>query len=422
MPDIFHQRERQLWAEDVPLQELAERYGTPLYVYSRAALEAGYRAYADVPGDPPQQIRYSVKANGNLAVLNVLTRLGAGFDVVSGGELERVRKAGGDTARVVFSGVGKSDAEMRRALELGIACFNVESPMELRELSQIAVALGVEAPVAWRINPDIEAGGHPHIQTGRRADKFGVPIADARALYRQARDAPGIRPIGVACHLGSQLLDFAPLLATLDSMLALCDTLGEDGIALSHINIGGGLGVRYRDGETTPRPQDFLAQAKRRVGGRPLALWLEPGRSIAAPAGALLTRVRYLKENKEEGARSFAVVDAAMNDLLRPALYQAWHRITAVTQAARPEAKKLYDIVGPVCESADCLGSDRWLSVAKDSIIAIHDCGAYGFSMASHYNSRPKPAEVMVDGGAAHLIRAREKIGTLWQGEALLPS
>ena len=413
--NAFARRGGLLCAEGVPLPELAERYGTPLYVYSRAALTAAYRAYADVDGEPPHRVHYAVKANGNLAVLNLLAGQGAGFDVVSGGELERVRAAGGDMSAVVFSGVGKSEAELRRALSANIECFNVESVMELNALSGCADELGADAPVALRINPGIGADTHPHIATGRRVDKFGVGVADARAAYRCAQELPRLRPIGISCHIGSQLQDVAPVLSALDVVLELSDELAKDGIALEHVNIGGGLGVRYRD-EAPPSSAEWVRAIKRRAAGRAPALFFEPGRSVAAPMGVLLTRVRYLKQN---GARRFAVVDAAMNDLMRPALYQAWQPISEVeADAAEP---RRYDVVGPACESADCLGADRLLGIRPDSLLAVERCGAYGFCMASQYNGRVRAAEVMVDGDRSHCVRQRESLDDLWRGECILP-
>ena len=412
----FSRRDGQLYAEDVALADLAERYGTPLYVYSRAALEAGYRAYADVGGDPPHQIRYSVKANGNLAVLNRLARMGSGFDIVSGGELERVRRAGGDMRTVVFSGVGKSDAELRAALAAGIECFNVESLMELDALSARATEMGVEAPVALRINPDIDAGVHPHVATGRGGDKFGVDVGDALAACRSARSLPNVALQGLSYHIGSQLQDRAPALAALDVLLELSDALAGEGIALAHINVGGGLGVRYRD-EEPPEPADWVDDIKRRAAGRALTLLFEPGRSIAAPAGMLVTRVRYLKSG---GGRRFAVVDAAMNDWPRSALYQAWHEISEVGAGAGAEPQR-YDVVGPVCESADCLGADRLLRIEPGSLLAIADCGAYGFCMASQYNGRTRAAEALVDGDRSDCVRRRESLDDLWRGEYVPP-
>ncbi len=414
--DHFQYQGDRLHAENVPLAELAERYGTPLYVYSRATLERHWRAFDQAFGDHPHLVCYAVKANSNLAVLELLARLGSGFDIVSVGELERVVKAGGDPRRVVFSGVGKRADEMARALELGIRCFNVESPPELERLAEVARAHGVRAPVAVRVNPDVDARTHPYISTGLKENKFGVPVDQARALYRRAAELEWIEPSGIDCHIGSQLTELSPFLDALDRVLALLDQLTDEGLHLDHLDLGGGLGVPYRD-ETPPAPADYARALTERLGDRRLELLIEPGRAIAANAGVLLTRVEYLKATD---AKHFAIVDAAMNDLMRPALYGSWQAIVPVDRAA-PGEEAEYDIVGPVCETGDFLGKNRRLRLAPGQLLAVRSAGAYGFAMASNYNSRPRPAEVMVDGDRAHLVRERERLEDLWRGEHLLP-
>ena len=414
--DHFQYQGDRLHAENVPLAELAERYGTPLYVYSRATLERHWRAFDEAFGDHPHLVCYAVKANSNLAVLELLARLGSGFDIVSVGELERVVKAGGDPRRVVFSGVGKRADEMARALELGIRCFNVESPPELERLAEVARAHGVRAPVAVRVNPDVDARTHPYISTGLKENKFGVPVDQARALYRRAAELEWIEPSGIDCHIGSQLTELSPFLDALDRVLALLDQLTDEGLHLDHLDLGGGLGVPYRD-ETPPAPADYARALTERLGDRRLELLIEPGRAIAANAGVLLTRVEYLKATD---AKHFAIVDAAMNDLMRPALYGSWQAIVPVDRAA-PGEEAEYDIVGPVCETGDFLGKNRRLRLAPGQLLAVRSAGAYGFAMASNYNSRPRPAEVMVDGDRAHLVRERERLEDLWRGEHLLP-
>ena len=414
--DHFQYQGDRLHAENVPLAELAERYGTPLYVYSRATLERHWRAFDEAFGDHPHLVCYAVKANSNLAVLELLARLGSGFDIVSVGELERVVKAGGDPRRVVFSGVGKRADEMARALELGIRCFNVESPPELERLAEVARAHGVRAPVAVRVNPDVDARTHPYISTGLKENKFGVPVDQARALYRRAAELEWIEPSGIDCHIGSQLTELSPFLDALDRVLALLDQLTDEGLHLDHLDLGGGLGVPYRD-ETPPAPADYARALTERLGDRRLELLIEPGRAIAANAGVLLTRVEYLKATD---AKHFAIVDAAMNDLMRPALYGSWQAIVPVDRAA-PGEEAEYDIVGPVCETGDFLGKNRRLRLAPGQLLAVRSAGAYGFAMASNYNSRPRPAEVMVDGDRAHLVRERERPEDLWRGEHLLP-
>ena len=414
--DHFESKNGALFAEDVSVAEIAARYGTPCYVYSRATLERHYRAFDEALSGIPHQVCYAVKANSNIAVLNVLARLGAGFDIVSGGELFRVLKAGGDPHKVVFSGVGKTEGEMREALDVGIHCFNVESESELLRLSRVAAAAGKTARIALRVNPDVDAKTHPYISTGLKKNKFGVDFATAERLYAQARSLPGIHIAGVASHIGSQLLDVQPLLDALDRMLGLVAKLKALGITLEHIDVGGGLGVRYKD-ENPTHPREWAAAIKAKLAGCGLKVMTEPGRAIAGNAGILVTKVEAIKHGEE---KSFAVVDAAMNDLIRPTLYQAWMDSVRV-QAATSAPKKLYDVVGPVCETGDWLGKDRELALAEGDLLAIRTAGAYGFTMASNYNSRGRVVELMVDGSKTHLIRARESREDLVRGETLLP-
>jgi len=414
--DHFEYRGGELHAEDVRLAEIARRYGTPTYVYSRATLTRHYHAFDQALAGTDHLVCYAVKANSNLAVLQVLAKLGSGFDIVSGGELARVLKAGGDPRKVVFSGVGKTAAEMRQALVAGIHCFNVESGAELARLDEIALGLKKRAPVSLRVNPDVDPRTHPYISTGLKQSKFGVEIAAAERLYLQARELPGIELLGVACHIGSQLQDLAPFLDALGRVLALADRLQAQGIALQHLDIGGGLGVRY-DQETPPSPSELASAVRDRLKARNLKIMMEPGRAIAGNAGVLLTRVEVLKGGAE---KNFAVVDAAMNDLLRPALYDAWHAILPVSEKSAVEPRS-WDIVGPVCESGDWLGRDRTLALAAGDLLAIRTAGAYGFTMSSNYNTRPRAAEVMVDGAQVHQVRARESIDDLLRGETLLP-
>ncbi len=413
--DHFNYRNGRLYAEGVPLDDIAVAVGTPTYVYSRATLERHWHAFDEALGDHPHQVHYAVKANSNLAVLNLLARLGSGFDIVSGGELLRVAAAGGDPGRVVFSGIGKGDDELRLALDHGIHCFNVESEAELQRLDAIARERGERAPVALRVNPDIDPQTHPYISTGLKENKFGIDIRRAEALYREAAALAGIRLIGVACHIGSQILELSPFLEALDRVLELTDRLKAAGIDLEHIDIGGGLGIRYRD-ERPPEPREYARAVKARLAGRPLALHVEPGRAIAGNAGVLLTRVRYLKDGVD---RHFAIVDAAMNDLLRPALYQAWQDIVPVAPRVEGEVRR-YDIVGPVCETGDFLGKDRELNIQPGDLLAVRSAGAYGFVMSSNYNSRPRAAEVMVDGDRFRVVRERETYDDLMRGERTL--
>lgn len=413
--DAFNVRDGQLFAEDVPLSAIAERFGTPTYVYSRAHLTQQYRAYADALAGAPHLICFAVKANSNLAVLNVLARLGAGFDIVSRGELERVLAAGGKAANVVFSGVGKTRDDMRRALEVGVHCFNVESDVELERLQQVAAELGIKAPVSLRVNPDVDAQTHPYIATGLKENKFGIAIDAAEAVYARAAQLPNLDIIGVDCHIGSQLTSLEPFLDALDRLLVLVDRLAARGIAIRHLDLGGGLGVRYRD-ETPPTPGEYIRAIRERLGNRSLTLVFEPGRNIAANAGVLLTRVEYLKHTEQ---KDFAIVDAAMNDLIRPALYQAWMDVTPVI--ARDGEARTYDLVGPICETGDFLAKDRDLALAEGDLLAVRSAGAYGFVMSSNYNTRGRAAEVLVDGSAAHEVRRRETIEELFAGESLLP-
>lgn len=414
--DHFEYRDGVLYAEEVPLPQIAERFGTPCYVYSRATLERHYRAYTEALGSHPHLICYAVKANSNLAVLNLLARLGAGFDIVSVGELERVLAAGGDPGKVVFSGVAKQADEMARALEAGIKCFNVESLPELERLNAVAASLGKVAPVSLRVNPDVDARTHPYISTGLKANKFGIPVDQALDVYNHAAAMPHVLPVGLDCHIGSQLTELSPFLDALDRLLVLLDRLRERGIHLDHLDLGGGLGVPYQD-ERPPAPFDYARALLERLDGRNLTLLFEPGRSIAANAGVLLTCVEYLKPGE---TRNFAIVDAGMNDLIRPSLYQAWQAIVPV-DTRTPRETAIFDVVGPVCETGDFLGKERKLGVADGDLLAVRSSGAYGFVMASNYNSRPRPPEVMVDGDQLHLVRRRERLEELWAGEAQLP-
>jgi diaminopimelate decarboxylase len=416
MTEAFSFRNGVLHAENVDLRDIAARFGTPCYVYSRAALERHWRAYDDAFAGLDHLVCYAVKANSNLGVLNVLARLGSGFDIVSAGELERVLAAGGDPARVVFSGVGKTASEISRALDAGIACFNVESAAELERIEQVAAQKGCSAPVSLRVNPDVDARTHPYISTGLRQNKFGIPVTEAEALAVRAAGMKHVRLLGLDCHIGSQLVSVQPFVDALDRVLALIDRLAARGVSVTHLDIGGGLGVRYRD-EAPPAPAEYAAALRDRLGNRSLRLVLEPGRSIVANAGALLCRVEYLKQGED---RNFAIVDAGMNDLLRPALYQAWHDIVVVSPQGNAELRR-WDVVGPVCETGDFLGKDRELALHEGDVLAVLSAGAYGFVMSSNYNSRPRAAEVMVDGSAVHLVRERETFADLWRGEQLLP-
>jgi diaminopimelate decarboxylase len=415
--DHFNDRDGLLHAEEVPLTEIAERFGTPCYVYSRATLERHWRAFDRAFRDHPHLICFSVKSNSNLAVLDVLARLGSGFDIVSVGELERVLAAGGDPSRIVFSGVGKRADEIRRALEVGIRCFNVESESELTRIDGIAGALGVRAPVSLRVNPDVDPQTHPYISTGLKENKFGIDIHEAESVYALAAAMPNLKVVGIDCHIGSQLTDLAPFIDALGRVLALADRLCASGIAIAHLDLGGGLGIRYRD-EHPPEPAAYAAAMSHLLANRPYEVILEPGRAIVGNAGVLLTRVEYLKHGHH---KHFAILDAAMNDLLRPALYQANQDIVRVVRETDADPSH-YDLVGPVCETADFLGKDRTLALEEGDLVAVRGAGAYGFTMSSNYNSRPRAAEVMVDGDRAYLVRAREQVADLYRGEQRLPS
>ena len=414
--EYFPYRDGKLYAENVAVSEIADTYGTPCYIYSRAALEAAFGEYRQALADCDHLVCYAVKANSNLAVLNVLARLGAGFDIVSAGELERVVAAGGEPGKIVFSGVAKKPEEMARALQLGIHCFNLESAAELEVLNRVAGELGMVAPVSVRVNPDVDAKTHPYISTGLRENKFGVTMEEALQVYQRAAALSHIEVIGLDCHIGSQLTQLSPFLDALRRLLQLIDTLAGIGIGIRHLDLGGGLGVRYRD-ETPPSISDYIAAIRRELGTRKLKLMFEPGRSIAANAGLLVTRVEYLKPTP---LHNFALVDAAMNDMIRPALYQAWLDIQPVER--HDHAPKLsWDVVGPVCETGDFLGKDRELSLQQGDLLALFGAGAYGFSMSSNYNSRGRAPELMVDGDRVHLVRERETIADIMRTERCLP-
>lgn len=409
----LHRLDSRLHFEGVALDTLAERFGTPLYVYSRYALESAYQAYVEAFSTTSHLICYAVKANASLAVLNLFARLGAGFDIVSGGELARVLAAGGDAGKTVFSGVGKTADEMRAALHADILCFNVESAAELHRLDRIAGELGKVAPVSFRVNPDVDPKTHPYISTGLKENKFGVPIADAPKLYRLAASLPHLKITGIDCHIGSQLTDLSPLADAADRVLELVDALATEGIMLDHIDLGGGVGIRYHD-ETPPDLAAYGRVLAQKFAGRRERLLLEPGRSLVGNAGVLLTRVEYLKPGED---KNFAIVDAAMNDLMRPALYEAYHDIVAVNE--RDASTQRYDIVGPICETGDFLGFARDLAIEEGDLLALLSAGAYGMSMASNYNSRPRAAEILINKNEIHLIRQRETQGALMSGERL---
>lgn len=415
--DYFNYREDgQLWAEDVELSSLANQYGTPLYVYSRATLERHWNAFDKSVAEHPHLVCYAVKANSNLGVLNALARLGSGFDIVSGGELERVIAAGGDPAKVVFSGVGKTSQEMKRALELKIKCFNVESEPELERLNQVAAELGVKAPISLRINPDVDANTHPYISTGLRDNKFGIAFDRAAEVYKFAQSLENLDVQGIDCHIGSQLTDLEPFIDATDRLLALIDDLKDHGVNIKHLDVGGGLGVIYRD-EMPPQPSEYATALLERLHNhKDLELIFEPGRAIAANAGVLLTRVEFLKHTEH---KNFAIIDAAMNDLMRPALYQAWQDIVPVSP--REGEATTYDLVGPICETGDFLGKDRVLTLEAGDLLAVRSAGAYGFVMSSNYNTRARVAEVMVDKENTYLVRQREELSSLWALENVLP-
>ncbi len=418
--DSFSYKDGRLFAESVPLSTIAERVGTPCYVYSRAMIEQQWSAFDNAFAGRDHMVCYAVKANSNLGVLSVLARLGAGFDIVSVGELERVLRAGGDPAKIVFSGVGKADAELRRALQVGIYCFNVESEAELLRLNALAGEARRRAPVALRVNPDVDPNTHPYVATGLRRNKFGVPIETADALYAHAKTLPHLEISGVACHIGSQLLELDPFMDALERVVALVEDLRRQGQRLQHIDLGGGLGIRYRN-EQPPSPQDLVQALIERVDKIPdcrdMRIMIEPGRALVGEAGVLLTRVLYLKHGQE---RNFAIVDAAINDLLRPALYDAWHEIVPVAPHGKHETR-VYDVVGPVCESADFLGRERKLALAPGELLAVRSAGAYGSAMSSRYNTRPLPPEVMVDKDRIHVVRRRETVDEMLETESVLP-
>jgi diaminopimelate decarboxylase len=414
--DHFNYRGTSLYAEDVPLTDISAKFGTPCYVYSRATLERHWHAFDNAFAAHPHLVCYAVKANSNLAVLNVLARLGSGFDIVSVGELERVLAAGGEPAKIVFSGVGKREDELRRALEVGIRCFNVEVPGELDRLNRIAGELGRVAAVSLRVNPDVDAQTHPYISTGLKENKFGIDVDEAMAHYRRAAAMPHLEVVGVDCHIGSQLTSLEPFVDALDRVLLIAERLREEGIVIRHLDLGGGLGIRYND-ETPPEPAAYAEVLSRRLQGLDYEIFIEPGRAIVGNAGILLTRVQYLKTN---GTKRFAIVDAAMNDLIRPSLYQAWQAILPAQRNEQAEPH-CYDVVGPVCETGDFLGKDRELAIAEGDLLAVRSAGAYGFCMSSNYNSRPRVAEILVDGFKTHLARPRETVAELFLSERILP-
>ena len=414
--DFFQYKNEQLYVEDLPVKQLAEEFGTPLYIYSRATLERHWHAFDSALGDHPHLICYAVKANSNIGILNVMAKLGSGFDIVSQGELERVLEAGGEASKVVFSGVAKSRAEIMRALEVGIRCFNVESVAELHHINQIAGEMGKIAPISLRVNPDVDAHTHPYISTGLKENKFGVSVDEAREVYKLAATLPHVRITGMDCHIGSQLTELQPFLDATDRLIRLIEQLQEDGITLKHLDLGGGLGVTYTD-ETPPHPSDYAAALLNKLKGyENLEIILEPGRAIAANAGILVAKVQYLKSNE---SRNFAITDTGMNDMIRPALYEAYMNIIEIDRTLERE-KAIYDVVGPVCETSDFLGKQRELAIAEGDYIAQRSAGAYGASMSSNYNSRPRTAEVLVDGNKAHLIRRRESLSELWALESIV--
>ena len=417
--DYFEYKNGSLYAEDVALADIAAEYGTPAYVYSRATLQRHWQAFDNALGEHPHLVCYAVKANSSLAVLNVLARLGSGFDIVSVGELERVLKAGGDAAKVVFSGVGKRADEMRRALEVGIRCFNVESEAELDALNEVAASMDKIAPVSLRVNPDVDAQTHPYISTGLKDNKFGISHQRALAVYEKAAAMSHLDVQGIDCHIGSQLTQVRPFVDALHKVLDLVEELAAKGIALQHMDLGGGLGICYKD-ETPPQPAQYaealLLALNERMADKKIEILLEPGRAIAGNAGVLLTTVNYLKHSED---KNFAIIDAAMNDLMRPALYGAWQDI--VPLSPREGEARVYDLVGPVCETGDFLGKERKLNLQQNDVLAVRSAGAYGFTMSSNYNTRPRPVELMVDGDKVHIIRQRENLEQLMEGESLLP-
>ena len=413
--DFFQYKNEQLYVEDLPVKQLAEEFGTPLYIYSRATLERHWHAFDSALGKHPHLICYAVKANSNIGILNVMAKLGSGFDIVSQGELERVLAAGGEASKVVFSGVAKSRAEIMRALEVGIRCFNVESVAELHHINQIAGEMGKVAPISLRVNPDVDAHTHPYISTGLKENKFGVSVDEAREVYKLAATLPHVKITGMDCHIGSQLTELQPFLDATDRLIRLIEQLKEDGITLKHLDLGGGLGVTYTD-ETPPHPSDYASALLNKLKNyKDLEIILEPGRAIAANAGILVAKVQYLKSNE---SRNFAITDTGMNDMIRPALYEAYMNIIEIDRTLERE-KAIYDVVGPVCETSDFLGKQRELAIAEGDYIAQRSAGAYGASMSSNYNSRPRTAEVLVDRDKVHLIRRRESLSELWALESI---
>ena len=413
--DHFNYKGDSLFAEDITVTDIAAQYGTPCFIYSRATLERHYRVYAEALAGHPHKICFAVKANSNLGVLNVLARLGAGFDIVSGGELDRVLAAGGDASKIIFSGLGKTTNEIRKGLDVGIHCFNVESEAELMRISEVAQAEGKVAPISVRVNPDVDAGTHPYISTGLKENKFGIPAANAIDLYRSAAKMDGLSITGIDFHIGSQLTTVEPFLDAIDRILEMVDELDEEGIKISHFDMGGGLGVPYGQ-EIPPHPSELIALVQEKFTDREMEIVVEPGRSIAANAGIFVTRIEYLKNNEH---KKFAIVDGAMNDLIRPALYSAWQEIIPVEKSS--EAAAIYDVVGPICESSDFLGKDRELSIAAGDLLAVRSAGAYGFVMSSNYNTRPRVAEIMVDCSNSYLVREREIVAELFANENMLP-
>lgn len=419
--DYFNYQNGQLMAENNDVAKLANLHGTPLYIYSRATLERHWQAFDEALGDHEHLICYAVKANSNLGVLNLLARMGSGFDIVSVGELERVLAAGGSPDKIVFSGVGKRKDEIQRALEVGIHCFNLESEAEIERVNSVAAEMDQIAPVSVRVNPDVDAKTHPYISTGLKSNKFGIPIENARAVYQHIAKLEHLKIVGVDCHIGSQLLEIEPFIDALKRVLLLVDDLRKDGIKLDHLDLGGGLGIPYND-ETPPSPTEYAHAIKEVLAGRLLKIILEPGRAIAGNAGILVTRVEFLKHNdSDKDAKNFAIIDAAMNDLMRPTLYQAWQNIIPVKESSADDKKKVYDLVGPICETGDFLGKDRALALKANDLLAIRSSGAYGFTMSSNYNSRPRAAEIMVDGDQHYVVRERESINSLFNNESVLP-
>ncbi len=415
--DHFDYRNGQLFAEDVAVADIARTYGTPTYVYSRATLERHWHAFNDAFGDQPHLVCYAVKANSNLAILNLFARLGSGFDIVSIGELERVLRAGGEPSKIVFSGVGKKVNEIRRALEVGIRCFNAESEAELDRINAVAAEMGKVAAISLRVNPDVDAQTHPYISTGLKENKFGIEISRAEAVYLKAASMSNLKVVGIDCHIGSQLLTLTPFMDALQRLLALAERLEAQGLSIHHIDIGGGLGVRYREDQQAPLPIDYMQHLFTDERLRRYEIFVEPGRAIAANAGILVTEVEFLKMAEY---KNFAIIDAAMNDLIRPSLYSAWQEIIPVQPRTEGEAIT-YDVVGPVCETGDFLGKERDLNIQPGDLLAVRSAGAYGFTMSSNYNTRARAAEVMVDGDQVYVIRQRETLEDLWRGEALLP-